>query len=103
MKPLTLLLTACILLITAALSHAQEVTEEPPTPTPEITATPAASQIVVTTIDPNGDGNGQLVLVDYTVSAGESIIAVLLVTLLLSLWGIFLFAVLRERTGRHEL
>ena len=62
-----------------------------------MTATPAASQIVVATVDPDGDGSGQLVLVDYTVTAGESIIAVLLVALLMSLWGVFFFVIVRER------
>jgi len=93
MRRVTLII---LILITVMSAQAQEVTAVPATP--NVTATPA-SQIVVTTIDPDGNGSGQLVLVDYTVTAGESIIAVLLVALLMSLWGVFFFVIVRGKNG----
>lgn len=82
-------LIALIVLVTLSLPTLAQETETPtPTPPPTETPTPAP-WVYMTAVPPTGETEGQPTRFDYVVTAGDVMIAVLLLSLLLSLWGSF--------------
>lgn len=78
-------LIALIVLVFLSLPTLAQETETP-TPTPPPTETPAP-WVYMTAVPPTGETEGQPTRFDYVVTAGDVMIAVLLLSLLLSLWG----------------
>lgn len=78
---------------------AQTPTEAPTvTLTPSPTNTPTPEPYLYVTLQPEEpDEQGQMARLDYTVSAGEAYIALLLIANLLSGWGIALFVLIVRR------
>lgn len=86
-----------IVVIVASVTSAQ--TETPtPTSTPTETPTPTPEPYVYATMEPEvTDEPGQMTRFDYVATAGEVHIANLLTLILISGWGMFLYAVLVRR------
>ncbi len=83
-----------LLVVLAGVSTAQTETPSPtatytPTPTP----TPEPWQFA-TLIPSTPDEDGQMTRIDFVATAGDVRIADLLTAILVSMWGMFLFAVL---------
>lgn len=75
---------------------------ETPTPTatftPTPTNTPTPEPWTNFTLEPEASGTpGQMVRIEYIVSAGQTYISILLITILLSGWAMFLFFVIVRR------
>lgn len=78
--------------IVSAVAQAQTDTPTPmPTETMTPTPTPTPEPWIHATLAPEIEGeDGQMTRFDYVYTAGDVMVAVLLVILLLSLWGMFI-------------
>lgn len=94
MRRIIVFLTLGLLLASAAAAQTDTpVPTETYTPTPTFTPTP--EPFVYATVAPAATGEpGTMTRFDYTASAGDVMIAALLIALLLSVWAFFLFGVI---------
>lgn len=96
-----MLLIWVILVGACGLAQAQETAT--PTPTETATATPTptptAEPWVYGTLSPVDAGDGQIYRFDYTMTAGDVMIAFLLLVLLFSVWAFLIYEVVMGRRG----